>query len=55
MIKNAGSKEAVMQLAKNGQKLFEDIEKSRKPFVAAIHGMALGGGLEVSILLLLGH
>lgn len=32
-----------------GHELLDRIERSRKPFVAAIHGPALGGGLEVAL------
>ncbi len=35
--------------SKDGHALLERIEKSKKPFVAAIHGAALGGGLEVAL------
>lgn len=47
MIQNAGTEEATVELSANGQRMFQQIENSHKPFVAAIHGMALGGGLEV--------
>ena len=36
-------------LARNGQKLFERIEKYPVPVIAAIHGAALGGGLELAM------
>lgn len=36
-------------LAKNGQDIFDQIERSQKPFVAAIMGDALGGGLELAL------
>lgn len=36
-------------LAKNGQDIFNEIEKSSKPFVAAIMGDCLGGGLELAL------
>ncbi len=36
-------------LSRDGQRLLERIARSRKPFVAAIHGPALGGGLEVAL------
>lgn len=49
MIKRAGTEEATTELATNGQNIFKEIEKSAKPFVAAIHGMALGGGLELTL------
>lgn len=36
-------------LSIQGQKLFDRMEKIRKTFVAAIHGPALGGGLELAL------
>lgn len=36
-------------LARNGQELFERIEKFSVPVIAAIHGAALGGGLELAM------
>src|SRR4051812_5285730 len=34
-------------LSRQGQEILDRIEKSRIPFVAAIDGVALGGGLEL--------
>ncbi len=36
-------------LAKGGQDFLFEVEKSSKPFVAAIMGPCLGGGLEVAL------
>lgn len=35
------------KIAFEAQKIFEKIEKSKKPIIAAIQGSCLGGGLEV--------
>ena len=37
------------RLSRDGQALVEHFEKSRVPFVAAIHGACLGGGLEAAL------
>ena len=50
MIQACKSAEEVTKLSQEGQKMFELIEKSPKPIVAAINGSCLGGGLEVKIL-----
>ena len=47
MLKNAGDYDAVKEISKEGQAIFQELENSPKPFVAAIHGVALGGGLEL--------
>ncbi len=41
--------ETMFGFSMNLQKLFRDIEKAGKPFVAAIPGTALGGGLEICL------
>uniref|UniRef100_UPI00398E7D7B hydroxyacyl-CoA dehydrogenase trifunctional multienzyme complex subunit alpha b n=1 Tax=Pristiophorus japonicus TaxID=55135 RepID=UPI00398E7D7B len=49
MIEECKTVEEVTQLSEEGQKMFEKIERSAKPIVAAISGSCLGGGLEVAI------
>uniref|UniRef100_A0A669DTS7 Trifunctional enzyme subunit alpha, mitochondrial n=1 Tax=Oreochromis niloticus TaxID=8128 RepID=A0A669DTS7_ORENI len=49
MIQGCKTPEEVTKLSQEGQKMFEQIEKSPKPIVAAINGSCLGGGLEFAI------
>uniref|UniRef100_H3AS84 Trifunctional enzyme subunit alpha, mitochondrial n=1 Tax=Latimeria chalumnae TaxID=7897 RepID=H3AS84_LATCH len=49
MIEECRTAEEVTELSRGGQKMFEKIEHSPKPVVAAINGSCLGGGLEVAI------
>lgn len=49
MIESCNTSEEVTKLSQDGQKMFDLIEKSPKPIVAAINGSCLGGGLEFAI------
>jgi 3-hydroxyacyl-CoA dehydrogenase/enoyl-CoA hydratase/3-hydroxybutyryl-CoA epimerase len=46
MMQGAKDAAAVSRLAREGQAVFDRLERLRKPVVAAIHGACLGGGLE---------
>lgn len=39
--------EDTVRLSQTGQEFLQKLEDSKKPFVAAIQGSCLGGGLEV--------
>ncbi|XP_047515638.1 trifunctional enzyme subunit alpha, mitochondrial [Pieris napi] len=49
MIESCKTKEEVVALAKNGQAIFKQMETSKKPYIAAIQGSCLGGGLETAL------
>lgn len=48
-IKDLNKKEDVLAATKAGQDIFNMIEDSKIPFVAAIHGACVGGGCEMAI------
>ncbi|GBP60910.1 Trifunctional enzyme subunit alpha, mitochondrial [Eumeta japonica] len=49
MIEKCKTKEEVVSLAKRGHQIFQRIENSKKPYIAAIQGSCLGGGLETAL------
>ncbi|XP_025310241.3 trifunctional enzyme subunit alpha, mitochondrial [Canis lupus baileyi] len=49
MLASCKTHEEVTRISQEGQRMFEKLEKSTKPIVAAISGACLGGGLELAI------
>lgn len=47
MLEKMTSEEEVRNIAKEGQRILNNVESMSKPVVAAIQGACLGGGLEV--------
>lgn len=46
LMQGATDAAAIERLSRDGQAVFDRVERFRKPVVAAIHGACLGGGLE---------
>lgn len=49
MIADCKSVAETEEMARRGQEIFDQIERSSKPFVAAVMGDCLGGGLELAL------
>lgn len=49
MLASCTTPQEATRISQEGQKMFEKLEKSPKPVVAAISGSCLGGGLELAI------
>eukprot|EP01119_Soliformovum_irregulare_P005222 TRINITY_DN167_c0_g1_i1.p1 TRINITY_DN167_c0_g1~~TRINITY_DN167_c0_g1_i1.p1 ORF type:complete len:776 (-),score=290.23 TRINITY_DN167_c0_g1_i1:117-2444(-) len=49
MLARCQTKEEVTKLSSEGQKMMDRVANSKKPFIAAISGSCLGGGLELAL------
>jgi 3-hydroxyacyl-CoA dehydrogenase/enoyl-CoA hydratase/3-hydroxybutyryl-CoA epimerase len=49
LLRSLGTAQAATDLSRSGQALLDRVERSQKPFVAAISGACLGGGLELAL------
>lgn len=49
MLYSLKTAEEVTQISRDAQRIMNELEDSKKPFVAAIQGTCLGGGLELAL------
>lgn len=49
MLQSLKTAEEVVEISRVAQRIMNEIEESKKPFVAAIQGSCLGGGLELAL------
>lgn len=49
MLQSLKTAEEVTQISRDAQRIMNELEESKKPFVAAIQGSCLGGGLELAL------
>jgi enoyl-CoA hydratase/3-hydroxyacyl-CoA dehydrogenase len=45
----SGDLDGIVEFTRNGHALLDDIDRCEKPVVARLHGLALGGGLELAL------
>lgn len=49
MLAAAKTKNEIVDISKSAQTILQKLEDSKKPFIAAIKGSCLGGGLELAL------